>query len=74
MITKISFLRAVNSDDCKVKRKKKSLSIYVFALVFSQPFVKYLSFILSFQKYVLSVQRRIKSHVVSVIFVYLHCL
>lgn len=73
MITKISFLRAVNSDDCKVKRKK-ILSIYVFALVFSQPFVKYLSFILSFQKYVLSVQRRIKSHVVSVIFVYLHCL
>lgn len=73
MIKKISFLRAVNSDDCKVKRKK-ILSIYVFALVFSQPFVKYLSFILSFQKYVLSVQRRIKSHVVSVIFVYLHCL
>lgn len=23
MIKKISFLRAVNSDDCKVKRKKK---------------------------------------------------
>lgn len=49
MIIKVSFLRAVNSDDCKVKQNK-SFSIYVFVLVFSQLFVKYLTFILSFEK------------------------
>lgn len=49
MIIKVSFLRAVNSDDCKAKQNI-SFSIYVFVFVFSQLFIKYFTFILSFEK------------------------